>query len=230
MFYDVKYHEPIGSLNIVTEGIYCRYDNQKPAFPDMAIESKREESFAYWPTQVKQNPKLLAQAGLFYTGIADRCACFYCGGGLHFWRVCHDPWQRHAFLYDTCKYVQRMKGMDFIKNAKKIKQPPLEYTDEKHPMISEKAKDDKPRPATNLKKRPSQNDSGTSSQQIANKKLKRETELPDATLCRICYDSKFDIVFLPCGHVNSCAKCSSALRRCPLCQASIKESKKIYFP
>ncbi|KAJ8311146.1 hypothetical protein KUTeg_011310 [Tegillarca granosa] len=46
--------------------------------------------------------------------------------------------------------------------------------------------------------------------------------LKELQLCKICLDEDVSIVFLPCGHMASCASCAPALRKCPICRAYIK--------
>lgn len=181
-------------------------ENPKPVFPGMAIESRREESFKFWPIQMAQTPKQLADAGFFYTGKGDRLICFYCGGGLHTWRVNDDPWEQHALFYDTCIYVQVMKGTKFIEDIKKKMTPStsLDLTELTVPTDSQQTKE-------------------------KDEKSKEENQLPENRLCHICYDAEINTVFLPCCHVNSCAKCALAVSRCPICQGNIKEVKRIYF-
>lgn len=40
--------------------------------------------------------------------------------------------------------------------------------------------------------------------------------------CVVCLDEKSEIVFLPCGHVCTCAKCSQSISDCPMCRAHIQ--------
>lgn len=40
--------------------------------------------------------------------------------------------------------------------------------------------------------------------------------------CVVCLDEKSQIVFLPCGHVCTCAKCSQNISDCPMCRAHIQ--------
>ena len=51
---------------------------------------------------------------------------------------------------------------------------------------------------------------------------KENKELKELTVCKICLDEKVCIVFLPCGHLVSCAQCSPAMRRCPICRTLVK--------
>ena len=50
----------------------------------------------------------------------------------------------------------------------------------------------------------------------------------EKNLCRICYTNERNIVFLPCGHLETCPTCAKALSSCPVCRASIAKTIKIY--
>lgn len=47
---------------------------------------------------------------------------------------------------------------------------------------------------------------------------------------RICMDASIDTVFFPCAHVVACGECAVRCESCPLCRASIDESKRVYLP
>ncbi|XP_045185990.2 baculoviral IAP repeat-containing protein 2-like [Mercenaria mercenaria] len=53
-------------------------------------------------------------------------------------------------------------------------------------------------------------------------------QLKENMTCKICFDSEADIVFLPCGHLTSCAMCSPALRKCPMCRVLVKGRIKVF--
>nr|XP_022292737.1 uncharacterized protein LOC111103631 isoform X4 [Crassostrea virginica]XP_022292739.1 uncharacterized protein LOC111103631 isoform X4 [Crassostrea virginica] len=47
--------------------------------------------------------------------------------------------------------------------------------------------------------------------------LKQEKkEVKDLTICKIYFDEKVSIVFLPCDHLVSCPQCAPALTMCPI--------------
>lgn len=46
--------------------------------------------------------------------------------------------------------------------------------------------------------------------------------------CKICYDNEADIVFLPCGHLTTCATCATRVRSCPICRSHIHNKIKTY--
>ncbi|XP_063891536.1 baculoviral IAP repeat-containing protein 3 [Helicoverpa armigera] len=64
------------------------------------------------------------------------------------------------------------------------------------------------------------------------KKLSLEEEnrqLKEARLCKVCMDCEVSVVFLPCGHLVSCARCGAALGACPLCRASVRALVRAYL-
>ncbi|XP_038213958.1 baculoviral IAP repeat-containing protein 7-B [Zerene cesonia] len=67
---------------------------------------------------------------------------------------------------------------------------------------------------------------------VEKKELSLEEEnrqLKEARLCKVCMDNEVSMVFLPCGHLVSCAECSAALAACPLCRAGVKALVRAYF-
>lgn len=60
--------------------------------------------------------------------------------------------------------------------------------------------------------------------------LKEEnSRLKEQNTCRICMDKMSDIIFLPCGHIVSCAFCAPALKKCPVCRKGIQGIVKAMF-
>ena len=58
---------------------------------------------------------------------------------------------------------------------------------------------------------------------------KENIELKEQRLCKICMVSDANVVFLPCGHLVSCASCAPALQLCPICRAVIKGTVRTYL-
>ncbi|XP_045535987.1 putative inhibitor of apoptosis [Papilio machaon] len=54
-------------------------------------------------------------------------------------------------------------------------------------------------------------------------------QLKEARLCKVCMDSEVSVVFLPCGHLVSCAGCGAALAACPLCRAAVRALVRAYL-
>ena len=46
--------------------------------------------------------------------------------------------------------------------------------------------------------------------------------LRDERSCKICLEKEACIVFLPCGHLTTCAMCAPSLDKCPLCRSKIE--------
>jgi hypothetical protein len=56
---------------------------------------------------------------------------------------------------------------------------------------------------------------------------KEAIEEEDKT-CKICMDSNIECVFVECGHMICCMKCSPSLKICPVCRATIVKIVKVY--
>ncbi|CAH0720027.1 unnamed protein product, partial [Brenthis ino] len=54
-------------------------------------------------------------------------------------------------------------------------------------------------------------------------------QLKEARMCKVCMDNEVSVVFLPCGHLVSCAGCGAALRACPLCRAAVRALVRAYL-
>ncbi|XP_052807810.1 E3 ubiquitin-protein ligase XIAP-like [Mya arenaria] len=59
--------------------------------------------------------------------------------------------------------------------------------------------------------------------------IEENQKLKDSRNCKICLDSRADVIFLPCGHIVSCPQCSPALDLCPVCRKSIMGLVKARF-
>ena len=95
---------------------------------DMTVEENRLTSFSQWPRHLKQTPELLARAGFYHYGNAqrrDRVKCAYCKGRLYDWKPGDDPWLEHARCFPRCHYVRLCMGEDIIDdvhNSKRVHQ------------------------------------------------------------------------------------------------------------
>ncbi|PRP88554.1 hypothetical protein PROFUN_02965 [Planoprotostelium fungivorum] len=51
--------------------------------------------------------------------------------------------------------------------------------------------------------------------------------------CKICFSSKINTVFIPCGHMSSCEQCAKKVTqkkfKCPICNADIQHVQKIFL-
>jgi len=53
---------------------------------------------------------------------------------------------------------------------------------------------------------------------------------PTNPQCVVCMDAPFETVFLECGHLACCQKCSEKLKLCPICRNTITRVVAIYRP
>ena len=54
-------------------------------------------------------------------------------------------------------------------------------------------------------------------------------DLQAKVTCKICLDSKIQVLFLPCRHLVCCENCANEVRECPLCRASIEGIVKVFL-
>ncbi|XP_052088502.1 uncharacterized protein LOC127725513 isoform X2 [Mytilus californianus] len=92
-----------------------RYKPKNPAFDDVL---SRLATFDGWRDDIEQTPEDLADAGFFSTGEDDIVRCHYCDGGLRNWESGDVPWEEHARWFPHCKYLIKMKGMQYIGSIK----------------------------------------------------------------------------------------------------------------
>ncbi|KAH9488695.1 Baculoviral IAP repeat-containing protein 7 [Bulinus truncatus] len=50
----------------------------------------------------------------------------------------------------------------------------------------------------------------------------RNNQIRQQIMCKICLDNDVSVVFLPCGHLVSCADCANAMRNCPVCRSNVR--------
>ncbi|XP_045195698.2 baculoviral IAP repeat-containing protein 3-like [Mercenaria mercenaria] len=59
--------------------------------------------------------------------------------------------------------------------------------------------------------------------------LEENHRLKENQLCKICLDSRADVIFLPCGHRVCCPQCAPALTKCPVCRQTVNGQIKAFF-
>ena len=58
--------------------------------------------------------------------------------------------------------------------------------------------------------------------------LKKElAEMRERKNCQFCSEKRVCIVFLPCGHLVSCAQCAPAMKFCPICRTVVKATVRV---
>ncbi|AKM21020.1 ORF87 [Ostreid herpesvirus 1] len=71
--------------------------------PGYHLDAERLKSFKNWRYENIVRKMDLVAAGLFYTGIEDRCACHQCGNELYEWEAGDNPKEEHKRLFPDCK-------------------------------------------------------------------------------------------------------------------------------
>uniref|UniRef100_A0A8C5TCN8 RING-type E3 ubiquitin transferase n=1 Tax=Malurus cyaneus samueli TaxID=2593467 RepID=A0A8C5TCN8_9PASS len=161
------------------------------------------------------------------SGQGDVVRCFYCDGGVRSWSVGDDPWREHAKWYpdhwkmlanpseDQSALVHNVLQMGFdptwVANLveNKFALTGTFYESESE-LISELL----------------QSGWGASSSLSTEEQLRR---LREERMCKVCMDKDVSVVFVPCGHLVSCAECALNLRMCPICRAVIQGSVRAFM-
>ncbi|KAL3883074.1 hypothetical protein ACJMK2_029367 [Sinanodonta woodiana] len=99
--------------------------------PQYQAYSVRLSTFARWPSDIRQRPEQVADAGFYYTGLQDVVRCFACDGGLKNWDPEDDPWIEHARWFSQCPFVKRVKGQQFIDMVRRM----TEESDEEEDVV-----------------------------------------------------------------------------------------------
>ena len=94
-----------------------------PQNPLMCDEEDRMRTFPpSWCDQECPTAREMVDAGFYYKGSGDRVLCFYCGGGLLYWKPHDNPWYEHAKWFPMCEYVLKKQGVNYVeKYARNIR-------------------------------------------------------------------------------------------------------------
>ncbi|XP_067946852.1 baculoviral IAP repeat-containing protein 7-B-like isoform X2 [Watersipora subatra] len=73
----------------------------------MISERERQRTFAaHWPIETIVKAHDCAKEGFYYTGVADRVQCAFCGGAIRNWERGDVPKYQHKNFFNYCKMVQ----------------------------------------------------------------------------------------------------------------------------
>ncbi|XP_066505350.1 E3 ubiquitin-protein ligase XIAP [Hoplias malabaricus] len=202
------------------------------------------------------NHESLARAGFYSTGQQDSVICFKCGGRVKGWQPNEDPWEAHAKHYPGCSFLLAEKGQEFV-NRVQLGGPYTNASNDNgfssyekacnvmQSEIAQKAIDMGFDPIkverTILEKlRLSGGYTNVEDliQDITNNVFDNDSEVEDPIktleklqrekLCKVCMDNDISIVFIPCGHLVTCKKCSDVVEKCPICCTVITQKIKTY--
>lgn len=60
--------------------------------------------------------------------------------------------------------------------------------------------------------------------------IELEENIDTKNKCVVCYENDKEFVFIPCGHLATCAKCSFSMELCPICRTVITRKQRVYNP
>ncbi|XP_053396556.1 inhibitor of apoptosis protein-like isoform X4 [Mercenaria mercenaria] len=208
---------------------------EKPKFPQYAFVPKRLESYKEWPEYIPIDKADLVEAGLVYTGVGDSVRCYFCGGGLKNWERGDVPIEEHAKWYPKCPHILLVKGQAYVEKLGRGEKPDVEEVDNNKASIDDKH---------HLKTAAVLSCIDMGFSEVMVKKaikifienhepletlLEENHKLKENQLCKICMDSRADVIFLPCGHMISCPQCAPALIKCPVCRQTVNGHIKAFF-
>ncbi|XP_052005209.1 E3 ubiquitin-protein ligase XIAP-like isoform X2 [Xyrauchen texanus] len=200
----------------------------------------------------------LARAGFYSTGDRDKVICFKCGGGVKDWMPDEDPWEEHARHYPGCSFLLEEKGKEYVshvqlrypigQHSRSSQNGFSSQEGAKQSEIAQKAVEmgfDPIEVEKTILQKIRQNSEGYTSIEALIEDLsgqendsdvpkkpedpmKKLEKLQREKLCKVCMDSDIGIVFIPCGHLVTCQKCSDSLDKCPICFATITQKIKTY--
>ncbi|XP_060822287.1 baculoviral IAP repeat-containing protein 3-like [Bombus pascuorum] len=191
---------------------------KEPKNLDYSTYKSRLNSFANWPTYMKQTGEALADAGFYYTGVRDITTCYHCGVGIGNWKTEEEPWVQHAMLSPCCSYLLTVRGTQYVNDATgqelydTCEGPSVQTTAESH----EKATSDNEVIEMTLPKK-----------QAALEEEKKK--LIDARRCTVCKEREAIMTFIPCGHLVTCQYCSQAFGQCLICGREIEAQIRVFF-
>nr|KAG5711048.1 hypothetical protein BaRGS_013782 [Batillaria attramentaria] len=91
-----------------------RLDLRQAASYDNANLLVRRATFHHgWPEESRQDLANTALAGFYYTGRDRQVRCWWCGVIIDCLNSGQDPWEEHARLNPSCRYLVEMKGEPF---------------------------------------------------------------------------------------------------------------------
>lgn len=219
----------------------------------------RLASFGNWPRHLKQDPRVLAEAGFFYTGNQDAVTCFCCGGVLRNWEPNDDVWAEHKHWFPYCEFLKTQPAreinvtitsvmrqcidmgydQDLVQAAAQRKRRSgTEF--ELNDLIDEVEQIKLQQQMSPLRTKPKNEPyaaagpSGAVGSKYtgASSSSCMEEEyksLKEEKLCKICMEREVEVTFLPCGHLVSCSKCAQSLKECPFCRERIRGVVRTYW-
>lgn len=177
----------------------------------LRYEAHRLKTFddVYWPHSFI-NPAKLAKTGFYYIGPYDQVQCYFCKVAVWQWEIGDDEVEDHLKWAPCCPLLRR-------RITTNVPIQPASDLDKFLPPYSIDVCGNGP----NLDIRP---DSYP------------ETEYPELfrqyepnMLCKICFNKRYSVAFMPCGHVVACTQCAPSSTYCPVCRRDKERMIRVFF-
>ncbi|MDP0563024.1 MAG: RING-HC finger protein [Candidatus Endonucleobacter sp. (ex Gigantidas childressi)] len=186
-------------------------------------EQNRLNSFDHWRTDIEQTPQMLADAGFYCVKEKDLVRCHYCDGGVRNWEPGYDPWEQHAEYFGLCKFLMKVKGLNYIKGIQNAARQRVLAENMEGQQAQQIIGGNRARSSANIwrvQNEPVETQAPNMEQlKEENKKLKEGME------CMKCKNNKAVMLFKECGHRVLCEPCSDNVKNCPVpeCNKKIKQ-------
>jgi len=196
----------------------------KPTSRDQYLKNvrKRETSFLQnnCPLHVKQQRKILAASGFYYTGRSDVIKCAFCKGELHHSKLEFDLLEDHGRFFPKCPYVLNKGNTDNL-----VATNHLGFLEKIEFKGSKKAVKECEQPVSEKFKGDCFIKETISSLREENEKLRK------AKTCLVCNSATVQTLLLPCQHIVCCKGCALNRTSCPKpkCLKSIKQRLPVYL-
>ena len=179
---------------------------EEAEFPEFKTYQRRLESFKDWPVSITTTKEELAGAGFLYLGHGDHTVCFYCGLGLKNFEVGDRAVEEHCKYSPTCPNLFEIASAEFIFR-----------TYEKYIFKKNANKN----PVSSLR-------------DLAFEVYKDQKYAQFNMLCKICLVNRADRVYVPCGHLITCADCLEMcqvkkIEKCAMCRTDVQNVIQVYF-
>ncbi|XP_021360744.1 baculoviral IAP repeat-containing protein 8-like [Mizuhopecten yessoensis] len=215
-----------------------------PKSPQHSELDARELTYSNpnWPAQhVRIAQEKLAKASFFYTGKEATVRCHYCDISLNCLEPHTEPWANHALLSPCCKYLIKMKGVDFVENFTATKDIGLPVSpvslDPSTPVriLTSMAYSYKviTEAIDQYASKTGANDFRVgdllcliSNIEGGDEVVEDQHDMPSygeveemnqGLLCRICVEQPVTTLLLPCFHLYVCKECADGIAICPDC-------------
>nr|QED40024.1 IAP-3 [Spodoptera frugiperda multiple nucleopolyhedrovirus] len=184
-----------------------------PKYPAYEDVEKRRQSYQNLPIPLYQDLDDMACAGFYYNRDDSTFVCFQGGCTIVHWERRDDPWREHARWFPNCEYVNYIKGRDFVQESIS-----LSCVIQSNEQEQQQQQQDE-----------QQQQYAVNNSVAVDKNKDDRDDKDDLLICKICFDNRRDVCFLPCGHVVSCRQCSSNVKHCPLCRSNFTSVHQLYY-